>query len=349
MTLISKRNQDTTTAARTEAVNVVLLFGALMMRAGNTANRTQMWVEVLARKLGFDEVSVSLSLDTIIASLRRSDTWTTTMRAVGPTRINASRIAALENLAKTAPPGLALREIAVKLAEIESTTPRYSAVQTAAALGAVSGAFAFLNGAAPPESIAAAIGGAVGQRLRSWLSHRGVNDYGIAALSALTASAVYLLTATLMLKLGFGLAHHSVAFIASVLFLIPGFPLIAGLFDLLQHQTVAAVSRFAHGVMMLLALAFGLSIVIKIAGIDVSRQSPFELAYPLKLLLRALASFVAGSGLAMLFNCSPRMILAAGLLALAANDVRLVLVDFGMMLASAAFFPLSQSDLSPCW
>jgi uncharacterized membrane protein YjjP (DUF1212 family) len=339
MALISKRNQETTTAAQTEAVNVVLLFGASMMRAGNTANGTQKWAEVLARrKLGFDEVSVSLSLDSIIASLRRSDTWTTTMRAVGPTRMNASRIAALENLAKTAPPGLALREIAVELAEIESTTPRYSAVQTAAALGAVSGAFAFLNGAAPPESIAAAIGGAVGQRLRSWLSHRGLNDYGIAALSALTASAVYLLTATLMLKLGFGLAHHSVAFIASVLFLIPGFPLIAGLFDLLQHQTVAAVSRFAHGVMMLLAVAFGVSIVVKVAGIDVSRQPLFELAYPLKLLLRALASFVAGSGLAMLVNCSPRMILVAGLLALAANDVRLVLVDFGMMLASAAFF-----------
>ena len=112
--------------------------------------------------------------------------------------------------------------------------------------------------------------------------------------------------------------------------------MIAGLFDLLQHQTVAAVSRFAHGVMMLLAVAFGLSIVIKLGGIDVSRPPPFELAYPLKLLLRAVASFVGGSGFAMLFNCPPR--LAAGLLALAANDMRLLFIDFGMMLASAAFF-----------
>jgi len=50
---------------------------------------------------------------------------------------------------KTAGLGLAPREIAVKLAEIESTTPPYSSMQIAAALGVASGAFAFLNGSAP--------------------------------------------------------------------------------------------------------------------------------------------------------------------------------------------------------
>jgi uncharacterized membrane protein YjjB (DUF3815 family) len=40
----------------------------------------------------------------------------------------------------------------------------------------------------------------------------------------------------------------------------------------------------------------------------------------------------------MLFNSSPRTILAAGLLALGANGLRLVLNDMGMMLAPSAFF-----------
>ncbi|MGB8671297.1 MAG: threonine/serine exporter family protein, partial [Pseudolabrys sp.] len=111
-------------------------------------------------------------------------------------------------------------------------------------------------------------------------------------------------------------------FIASVLFLIPGFPLVAALFDLLQLQTVAAVSRFAYGLMMLLAVGLGLSFVIAVAGIELSRQPPIELAYPLKLL----------------FNSSPRTVLAVGLLALGANGLRLVLNDVGVMLAPAAFF-----------
>jgi uncharacterized membrane protein YjjP (DUF1212 family) len=338
MTLIAK-GEDQSSAALTEAADVVLSFGALMMRAGNTASRTREWVEVLAPKLGFDAVSIGLSLDNITASLRRSGAWTTTMREIGPSGISAIRIAALERLARTAEPGLAPREVALKLAEIESTKPPYSSVLIAAAVGVASGAFAFLNGAAPAEMIAAAIGGAIGQRLRSWLSQRQLNHYGVAALSALAASGMYVLSDMLMLYLGFGSVRYSAALIASVLFLVPGFPLIAGLFDLLQYQTVAAVSRLAYGVMMLLAVAFGLSIVIKIVGMDLSHPPPqFELAYPLKLLLRAMASFLAASAFAMLFSCPPRTVLAAGLAALAANGLRLVLIDLGMMLASAAFF-----------
>jgi uncharacterized membrane protein YjjB (DUF3815 family) len=90
--------------------------------------------------------------------------------------------------------------------------------------------------------------------------------------------------------------------------------------------------------MILLVVALGLSIVIAVAGIDLSRQPPLELAYPLILLLRSIASFVAGCAFAILFNSSTRVVLAVGLLALGANDLRLVLNDMGMMLAPATFF-----------
>jgi uncharacterized membrane protein YjjB (DUF3815 family) len=89
--------------------------------------------------------------------------------------------------------------------------------------------------------------------------------------------------------------------------------------------------------MLLLAVAFGLSIVIEVAGIDISRQPPPQLVYSLKLLLRAIASFLAAAAFAMLFNTSPRSALAAGLLALGANSLRLFLNDMGMMPAPAAF------------
>ena len=260
------------------------------------------------------------------------------MREIGSPGINAWRIAELEQLAKTAGPELAPREIEVKLSEIESTMPRYSGVQLAAAIGAASGSFAFLNGAAVPELVAATIGGGVGQGLRLCLSRRQVNHYGAAAVSAVAASGVTFSLSVLARHLGVGFAHYPVGFIASVLFLVPGFPLIAALYDLLHDQTVAAVSRLAYGMMILLAVTFGLSIVIAVAGIDLSRQPPFELTYPLKLLLRAVASFVAGCAFAMLFNNSPRTVLAVGILALGANGLRLVLSDMGMMPGPAAFF-----------
>jgi uncharacterized membrane protein YjjP (DUF1212 family) len=317
-------------------MDVLLGFGTLMMRAGNTATRTREWFEVIGCKMGFDAISISLSLDSITASVRRSGERITAMREIGAPGINVWRIAELEQLAKTA--ASTPSEIAVRLDDIELAKPLYSSVQISAAVGVASGAFAFLNGAAAPEMISAVIGGGIGQLFRVWLSRHHVNEYGTAALSAIAASGIYVLAAALAQRAGFELLHYPSGFIASVLFLIPGFPLIAALFDLLQHQTVAAVSRFAYGLMILLAVALGLSIVIEVGNVDIARQPPLDLAYPLTLLLRAIVSFVAACAFAMVFNTPLRAVLMAGLLALAANGLRLALNDMGMMLAPAAFF-----------
>ena len=333
-----EKNTQAGSTKSSDAAEVLLWFGALMMRAGNTAARTREWIEEMAPTIGFHSISLSLSTDNITASVRRSGQQITIMREIGVPGINASRIAELEQLARSMGSKSAPHDIAAMLAEIESTGPRYSRMQIAAGVGVASGAFAFLNGAAIPEMLAAALGGGIGQWTRSWLSHRSVNQYGAVALAAIVATGVYVLGAALAYHAGFQFAHYPAGFIASVLFLIPGFPLVAALFDLLQLQTVAAVSRFAYGVMMLLAVGLGLSFVIAIAGIELSRQPPIELVYPLKLLLRAIASFVAAGAFAMLFNSSPRTVLAVGLLAVGANGLRLVLNDLGVMLAPAAFF-----------
>lgn len=320
-----------------DGVDALTCFGAAMWRAGSTAIRTREWIEVVARKMDFDAVALSLSLENVTASVCRSGEWATATRMIEPPAVNTWRIGQLENLARAAEPKITGHEFAAKLPEIESTPPRYSSAQIFVAIGLASGGFAFLNGAAALEMIAAAIGGGIGQWFRLSLSRRRVNQYGAAALSAIVASGTYALVAALANALGFRFTHYPAGFIASVLFLVPGFPLIAALFDLLQYQTIAALSRLAYGVMMLLAVALGLSVVVVVAGVDLSRQPPIELAYPMRLLLRAAASFMAGSAFAISFNSPPRIVLAVGLLAMGVNDLRLVLNDSGVMLAPASF------------
>src|SRR5215831_9189319 len=155
-----------------EAADELLRLGAAMLVAGNTATRTREWIALAARKLRFDAVSVSLSFDSITATVRRSGEWVTAIREVGPPAINSSRIAALEQLAKTIKTDEAPRALAAKLSEIESTTPLYSRLQIVLGVALASAGFAFINGAAAPEMIAAAIGGGFGQWLRAWLSRR---------------------------------------------------------------------------------------------------------------------------------------------------------------------------------
>ena len=86
------------------------------------------------------------------------------------------------------------------------------------------------------------------------------------ALCAVLASGVYCLIVLGFGVRGFALAH-AVGFISSALFLVPGFPLVAALLDLVQHQTTAGIARLFYGVLLTLAAAFGLSIVAALAGL----------------------------------------------------------------------------------
>ena len=324
--------------AADDAVEVLLRFGTAMLRAGNTAFRTREWLLVLARKLGFDEAAVDVTFDSVTVSVRRDRQWTTMLREVGPPGVNVSRIGELERLANALPAGSPLPEVAERLDRIEATPHFYAPALVATAVGLASGAFAFLNGCPVPEIATASLAGGLGQWSRSWLARRHLNQYGVAAAAAAIASGLYVLIATFAARAGVAIAGHPAGFISSVLFLIPGVPLVAALLDLLERQTVAGVSRMAYGMMIFLTAVFGLSIVVGIAKIDLSPQPAAELAYPVHLLLRAVASFVGGCGFAMLFNNSMRTVIAVGLLALVANELRLGLRDLGMLLAPASFF-----------
>ena len=323
-------------AALSEVVEVLLCFGAAMTCAGQTAFRVRESMGVLARNMGLDALAVSITLNSLTVSVRRGSGHAVMMREIKPPVINASRIGALEQFAQTVRLGSAPRDIATKLAEIEASASVYSTAQIALAIGAACGGFAFLNGAGILEVTAAGIAGAAGQAARAWLSGRRLTQYGVTALCALVASAIYSLVALVLAQFGFGLEHHTAGLFASVLFLIPGFPLVAALLDLLKYQTTAAITRFLHCAMILLAATLGLSFVIAAVGLDVAKP-PLELQDPLKFLLRALASFVGGCGFAMLYNSAPRTVLVVGLLALGANALRLGLHDAGMRLAPATF------------
>jgi uncharacterized membrane protein YjjB (DUF3815 family) len=136
---------------------------------------------------------------------------------------------------------------------------------------------------------------------------------------------------------GLAVPHHAAGFISSSLFLVPGFPLIAGMLDLMQHQTVAAIARLAYGATVLLSAAFGLSLVAAAAALTASPPVAPHLSEAATLGLRAIASFAGGCGFAVLYNSTPRTVLAVGCLALVGNELRLALHDLGMALPPATF------------
>jgi uncharacterized membrane protein YjjP (DUF1212 family) len=333
-----RADQGVDPAALTQALETLMYFGALMLRAGNAAFRVRQWMGRLASAMGIDALAVHIAIGGgMTATARSGGAHVTLASEIAPLGINASRLGLLERLARAARPGLTTAELEAKLKAIEAEPPFYSLAVTAAAVGAASGAFSFLNSGGPSEIVAAFVGGAVGQSLRSLLLQYRFNQYAVTALSAVVASGVYVLVAHALAWAGLPVSPHAAGFISSALFLVPGFPLIAGLLDLMQHQIVAGITRLTYALMVLTAAAFGLCLVAAGASLTLTAPPPPQFAELTTLGFRALASFAGGCGFAILYNSTPRTVVTVGGLALVGNELRLAVHDAGMQLALATF------------
>ena len=319
-----------------ERLDVVLRFGAQVLRAGDPAFRVRQAMATVARSQGLERLSLQMGLGGIFGTARHGGETATVLREVGTPGVNAWRISALYELARDTPAGAGPSELEARLQAIDGAMPRYSVAATAAAVGAACGAFAVLNGGAGVEVAAAAVGAGVGQCARSILLRRRLNQYAVTALCGLIAAGVYCLAALLARYAGFGAARHAAGFISSVLFLVPGFPAIAALLDILHYETAAALTRLAYATTLLLSAALGLSVVVALVGFTVEKAPPaVALAVPMRVLVRGAASLVGACGFAILFNGSWRNVWHVGALAVVGNEIRLGLRDAGMALPGA--------------
>ncbi len=320
-----------------ETLDVLLRFGRLMMQAGDTAFRVRESMGALAGHLGVEDLAVQIALNGITASARKGGELVTITCEIAPPGINAWRIAALERLARQDGAGLTARRLAEELDAIEAAPPLRSIATVAIAIGLASGAFSYLNGGDMLGTAMAVAAGGFGQSLRALLLRHHGNQYAVTALTTVATAGLYCIGIATLGATGFG-PGHAAGFIFSVLFLVPGFPLVASLLDAVQHQPVASLSRLFYATMIILAAAIGLSAVAAVAGLaaTVAPAAPPSLV-PLTLALRALASLLAGFGFAALYNSSTRVVLAVGVLSLLGNELRLTLHDLGMPLPPATF------------
>jgi len=319
-----------------DSLDVLLRYGALMLRSGDAAFRVHDAAQRLAPRLGIDALALLVTVTGMTATARRGGEQVTLVRHVEPLGINAWRLGSLERLADEAPVGLSPAMLGGRLDAIEAAPAQYSIAAVAVAVGLASGAFSFLNGGNLVGVLAAFVAGGIGQLLRSLLLGRHFNQFAVTAFCAMAAAGIYCAAAALLTHAGLA-PGHGVGVIAAVLFLIPGFPLVAALLDLLQHQTTAGVVRLAYGMTLLLAAAFGLAMVVLVASVAIPVPEPRSTDLALTLVLRGVASFAGGCGFAVLYNSSNRTVVAVGILALLGNELRLGLQDAGTIQPAATF------------
>jgi uncharacterized membrane protein YjjP (DUF1212 family) len=109
----------------TMALETLMRFGTLMLRAGDTAFRVRDWMSMIARGMGLDALSVNIALGGMTVTARRGGEHATLVSEIAPPGVNAWRLGALEHLARNTQPGMTPQELAAKLAKIEAEPPLY--------------------------------------------------------------------------------------------------------------------------------------------------------------------------------------------------------------------------------
>ncbi|PIT16659.1 hypothetical protein BGI32_04425 [Snodgrassella alvi] len=167
-----------------------------------------------------------------------------------------------------------------------------------------------------------------GQALRRTPLHIHLNHLGVTILAAAVVSSLYFLIISasyLLLKVNI---QHTAGYIASMLFLIPGFPLITGVLDLAKLDFSLDIQRVAYAVAVIFCAIF-----CRLGSCCWLSYSTGEMLspnlYPVwNGCFHLIASFFRALGFSLLFNSPIKTASMTAFIGIYANTLRLELIDF---------------------
>ncbi|MDO4898520.1 MAG: threonine/serine exporter family protein [Rothia sp. (in: high G+C Gram-positive bacteria)] len=306
---------------------VVMKLGLMLMQSGASAYRTKASMARLAKAVGLDEHHAQLSFTEISTTSYTGHNFRTEVAETRIKGINAYKIDLLGEFVSSLPQQISPAQASDTLDRIARVKPLYAPWLLALAAGLACAGFAFLNRGGAIECAVVLLAAAAGQFLRSTLAHRGMNHAAVWMLCGLLSGSLYVGAINLLITPGLIADNHLVGFISSILYLVPGFPLVTGILDLFRMDFAAGINRLTYVLLLLVSGSFSVWLLALIFSLPLEQAPLPELSPLLLFALRALASFVAAFGFAMLFAATPLTCFWAGLIALLVNPARISLVE----------------------
>lgn len=323
-----------------EKATLVGRIGFMMLSVGTGAWRVRASMNKIARGL-----NITCNADIGLLSIEYtcvdgSETFTNAI-SLSNTGINTHRLSELEdfadNFADTAKKYSA-EQIHMILDKFQSMPGNYNAWKLGLASGAACCAFTFLLGGGIIEMIGALFGAGVGNFVRKKLLERHITLLANVAVGVAAACTVYVAFIKLA-ELLFGVpAFHQAGYICSMLFIIPGFPLITGGIDLAKLDLRSGLERTTYALLIILtatATGWATAMIYRFTPGDFE---PLSLDPVLHGVFIAMASFVGVFGFSLMFNSPVKMAATAGLIGVVANTLRLELIEITGLPAGAAAF-----------
>lgn len=342
----SKGDVPARDASLKEKATLVGRVGRMMLAAGTGAWRVRASMNKISRAL-----NILCNADIGLLSIEytcadpdpepdKTKLYTSTI-SISTTGVNTDRISAIEEFAdhfSQQADKLSVQDFHQILDEIQKSTPNYSAWHLGLAAAFACGAFTFLLGGGPVEMLGAFFGAGIGNYIRKKMLERDITLLANVSVSVAAAGCIYVL----LIKLAELILHisavHEAGYICSMLFVIPGFPLITGGIDLAKLDMRSGIERLAYAVLIITMATLTGWVAALVFQFSPSEFAQYNMNPILHLVLRLMASFAGVYGFSMMFNSPGKMALTAGLIGMIANTVRLELIDFTSIPVSIAAF-----------
>jgi uncharacterized membrane protein YjjP (DUF1212 family) len=325
-----------------DVAHLALQVGRLLFENGADTAEVQASVVRFAAAFGY-EAHLMVSYEVLLLTLVGGGQFRTKVGYRVPAiNVNMAAIADVSRLVQEVENGRrGLPEVQAELAEVEIRPPVYGRWIVVVALGLTAASLARLFGGDWPTFAIAWLAGSVGMWLRQELGRRGFNLFFIPFAAALVSGAIG--GAAVLLGVS---GTPALCLVAPGMIIVPGVPLVNGVQDMLKNHMTQGIARLGLGVLITLAIAFGLFV----ATVPTSAQIP--VVAPLKLLAvpeDALFSALAALGYLFLFNVPGRIAWACVVCGVASHTTRTLCMHLGVDVVSGTLIGALAAGFLAHW
>lgn len=234
--------------------DVLLEVGAMLMAAGANTGRIRVTINRIAHSLGY-QVELLITHRAIMVSVIDDDDkfYSSKLKRTPPHGVNFKILSGISRMSwRVQDEDWSLEQINAELDRLRSL-PHYPRLLILSTVALADAAFCRLFGGGWIEMSVAFVATFAGLFVRQEAIKKSFNPYICVFMASLTASLIS--GASVVLGLG---AHPEFAFATSVLFLIPGVPLINSFTDLIDGNISTGIVRGTNGFIIAFCIALGL-------------------------------------------------------------------------------------------
>lgn len=232
---------------------------------------------------------------------------------------------------------LTVRQVHDRLDLIKNRKPLYKPWLAGLASAVACASFAFLLGGGAYDMLGAFIGAGIGHYVRRRMFMHHLNQFVVTFIAVAVGALSCIASLRLVGCFDPAALHHNTAYIGSVLFVIPGFPLITGGLDIAKIDFPSGIQRLCYTMAIILMGTLAGWMVASLVQLNPQGFTPLGLNPWLNAVLRMITAFAGVWGFSVLFNSPQRMCFVAGIIGAITDTLRLTMADFGIAAEIAAF------------